>query len=304
MRSSIVLLVALLGMKTYAACPKGFIEVPANKDLGIAKPFCVMKYSAKAQAGTSGKIELLGCGDLECKKNNWAALYHSKNNPAGYKAVSVPEGVPWRSIDFQMAKQACVNLGSGFGLINNNEWITIANNILDVDANWSGNKVGVGFLNRGHSDRDPDQPCDSMNENVQGSCSNKGQDFHQKRTHTLSNGQTIWDMAGNLWEWVDWKVRFGRGASPADAWVDYSRMRPKIETGLDLDPKLFRSLKHPNFTGKQNIGKYWSAASKGESVAIRGGRWSHNQDSGIYSLDLSTDPKVNGKTITFRCVKR
>ena len=24
----------------------------------------------------------------------------------------------------------------------------------------------------------------------------------QKRTHTLSNGEVIWDMAGNVWEWT------------------------------------------------------------------------------------------------------
>ena len=23
-----------------------------------------------------------------------------------------------------------------------------------------------------------------------------------KRTHTLSNGEVIWDMAGNVWEWT------------------------------------------------------------------------------------------------------
>ena len=25
-----------------------------------------------------------------------------------------------------------------------------------------------------------------------------------KRTHTLSNGEVIWDMAGNVWEWTSY----------------------------------------------------------------------------------------------------
>ncbi len=296
---------ALFTSSVWAACPEGFIEVPANTELGVKKAFCVMKYSAKAQKGSDKKVELIGCNDLECKDKNWASLYNKKSNPNGYKPVSVAEGAPWRGIDYSMAKASCKSLGKGFDLINNNEWMTIANNIESVNANWSGNKVGVGFLNRGHSDANPDQPCDSSLDNVDGNCSTKGTDFHQRRTHKLSNGQMIWDIAGNTWEWVDWKISFGKTASPADAWVEYARLRPEIETGNKLDKKQFTSLKNPHFTSRQNIGKYWSESPKtSESVAIRGSRWNHNGDSGIYALDLSVDPNFSGPTVGFRCVKR
>jgi hypothetical protein len=68
---------------------------------------------------------------------------------------------------------------------------------------------------------------------------------------------------------------------------------------------MFTSLNNPHYSSRQNIGKYWSESPKtSESVAIRGARWRHNQDSGIYALDLSVDPKLGGKTIAFRCVKR
>ncbi len=301
----IIFLFLFFSQLVLGKCPDGFVKVPANKKLLVNKPFCVMKFSAKAESFNEKRIEMLGCSQMDCKKKNWARLYDEKTGGEGYRPISVPQGLPWRAIDFETAKKACSNLGKGYALINNYEWMTIANNIEGVDENWSGNKVGVGFLNRGHSDGSPDHPCDSSLENIDKDCSTQGKDFHQKRTHKLSNGEIIWDIAGNTWEWVDWKVSFGKKAAPADAWVEFSRLRPEIETGKKMNKNMFTSLNNPHYSSRQNIGKYWSESPKtSESVAIRGARWRHNQDSGIYALDLSVDPKLGGKTIAFRCVKR
>lgn len=57
---------------------------------------------------------------------------------------------------------------TGYSLITNAQWQTIARNIEQVSANWSGGSVGAGSLNRGHSDSAPnnalaastdDDPC-------------------------------------------------------------------------------------------------------------------------------------------------
>jgi hypothetical protein len=106
--------------------------------------------------------------------------------------------------------------------------MTIAHEIEMTATNWSSGVVGTGMLNRGHSDVSPDSAIAVINANDPyiGTGNNSGQaagsGWEQKRTHTLSNGQVIWDFSGNISEWVDWSMAGGLTGGPTSCLVGWS----------------------------------------------------------------------------------
>ncbi|MGD8843213.1 MAG: hypothetical protein PVJ83_07040 [Gammaproteobacteria bacterium] len=70
--------------------------------------------------------------------------------------------------------------------------------------NWLKDDEGDRVLNHGHSDADPPQSCDELREYVEKDCAATAceDDLTEKRTNMLSNGQLIWDLGGNVNEWV------------------------------------------------------------------------------------------------------
>lgn len=164
-------------------CPANYIEVPGLSDY-TSGSFCVAKYEAKPNA---------------------------QSNPT--VAVSVASGTPWVDVPQVSAISYCQANGTGYDLINNAEWQSIARNVESVAANWSTldgsvvGQVGTGLINTGHSDYDPADvlEADSNDANACAgttqTCSDAVWDT-QRRTHVLSNGKIIWDLAGNVSEWV------------------------------------------------------------------------------------------------------
>lgn len=174
-------------------CPTNYVKVPANNDLGTAE-FCVMKYEARVVGGI--------------------AVSQASGTPANYMLPRGDSTTPGSAI------KLCLNEGPGYALISNNQWQAIARNIETAESggvylNWSnGSNTGNNFINMGHSDGSPNDgvyaytlaaaadnaPCTGTE---QTNCTdNTHADFSQKRTHTLSNGQVIWDFSGNVSEWV------------------------------------------------------------------------------------------------------
>ena len=133
------------------------------------------------------------------------AKYEMRDDGAG-TAASTPEGSPWINMERADAVSAC-QAGS-YELATNGQWQAVARNIELVGTNWHGQVVGSpGGLSRGHSDGFPANVLSAHSDDNQG-CFQTGQDCSattwsvQRRTHLLSNGEVIWDMAGNAWEWV------------------------------------------------------------------------------------------------------
>ncbi|MBT4790958.1 MAG: hypothetical protein HON90_05265, partial [Halobacteriovoraceae bacterium] len=153
-----------------SSCPTNFVPIPHNTSY-TNSDFCVAKYEMKDVAGT-----------------------------ATSQAASTPE----ISVDLAAATTSCSDLGVGYTLISNSQWQTIARNIEAVASNWDGGVIGTNNLNTGHSDNDPAAICDATQEYINTDCSNSGSEvgFKQKRTHTLSNTEVIWDFSGNVSEWV------------------------------------------------------------------------------------------------------
>jgi hypothetical protein len=116
-----------------------------------------------------------------------------------YFPVSLPERIPWRYITITSAKNLCKSVGVGYDLISNPEWMTVARNIENVDENWTLGQVGSGKIFAGNIG---ENLADSYN----GADPEGGTGRNTKARLFLSNGEEIWDLNGNIHEWVDWTI--------------------------------------------------------------------------------------------------
>ena len=162
-------------------CPANFVGVSSLAGY-TTQSFCVAKYEMTVDSG---------------------------------QALSRPLISPLR-VNRETALNHCTGMGTQgkYDLMTNDEWQSLARNIELVPSNWSGQAVGSGSLNRGqHVDAgvsawsyysasdDDSKGCYRPSQS-----GDRPEDYctwdDEKRTHTLSNGEVVWDLAGNLREFV------------------------------------------------------------------------------------------------------
>jgi hypothetical protein len=175
--------------------------------------------------------------------------------------------------------------------------------IESVAANWSSGVVGNGFLNRGHSDRSPQASLAITDAtNAWSQTNNDDSDWGQKRTHTFSTGGVIWDLAGNLYEWVDWTTggeSFSVGPTTCDLYgppyeVSCAALNPNDYLPLNPAGIDHAEYNHTNY----NLGFIWG----GDGGAIlRGGSYLDNAVAGLYSLNFDNVPSFSYTAVGFRC---
>ena len=173
-------------------CHEGFIGIPALKDF-TTNSFCVAKYEMK-NAGAD-----------------------TADDDTDDSTVSQASGLPIVSINKADALTKCQEIGEGYNMMINNEWQTIARNVEAVLSNWENQNNGIdeftilaqgNMMGPARSDTvsilaaGPDSnPCFGI-ELLEGEeCSDSIWHRH-RRAHTLSNGEVIWDLGGNVTEWV------------------------------------------------------------------------------------------------------
>ncbi|MCB9085749.1 MAG: hypothetical protein H6624_15485 [Bdellovibrionaceae bacterium] len=315
------------------SCPTGYIPVTADGTY-TTSDFCVMKYEAKLLFDTDGDgdfsnatIEADGNAD-----NNATHNYDTEygTNEHKFKAVSVINGRPWTYIKRgengastgQGALEACQYLNTQEGvsnkydIISNDEWQTIARDIAAQQSgptnNWAADSFGDTVLNHGHADNSPSQSCDASNEYVQTDCADSGSEskFQEKRTHNLSNGEVIWDLAGNVWEWVkdNNTTTVYTGSFTWDYWTDWTDTTPNdgisdsysatqaLFGPLDLTPAICTNPNANNYCGLGYLYDHNAGA------VFRGGYWYFNAYSGVFSSALTGGPSGSYGSIGFRCV--
>jgi hypothetical protein len=196
----------------FITCPQNYSFVPGDEELG-STPFCVARYEMRMSGNDDGSTPFTSSVPPESRAS----------------------GTPWSSVDKGQARGGCDSIGFSYQLITNQQWQTVARSIERTDTNWSGGLVGSGAIPTGHSDYQPQEalasegsPCvGTQNANCEDQYS---EDFGQRRTHDLHNGEVVWDLAGNLTEHVDgstggpsgYWMSFDSGAFTSDeGWQDY-----------------------------------------------------------------------------------
>lgn len=231
---------------------------------------------------------------------------------SGSKLGTNRPGLPARgNFSQDTARSTCRNLGPGYALINNAEWLTIAANVANVGGNWSGTTVGSGALNRGHSDNAPADALAAVTDD-NAPCTGTGQTcssstWHdQRRTHKLSNNNVIWDFAGNVWEWLDFN-NYEDKPSPLAAWAEYTTVASSTTmVKTSLVPSTTQKAWWTNtWNGATNgIGQYYAGTNGTNGALLRGGSWDMNSGAGVFAANLGAAPSHTSTNYGFRCVFR
>lgn len=302
-----------------STCPQNYVLVNANSDFGITSDFCVMKYEARAMEKATQSLHAYGC-DGVCATKNWAlsdpaSPYDATTNDLLFVPASVENGRPWRSIDVDTAKAACASLGNKYALITNAEWMTLAHSIEKTAANWDGGIVGNGSLGVGYT-RNPsfnhaDGPAVSSSAfcaygNEDGTCGASGQP-QNLRTHVVNGtrNEIIWDLAGNVWEFVDWTISaplLKASYNGSNGWVEFNQLNTNIDPTSEMNPNTWMPF-HSTLGSSNGLGRYRRSGNT-QNIAYRGGRWDSGSASpnngGIYSLYMDNST-VGSYSVGFRC---
>ena len=190
------------------------------------------------------------------------------------KAVITAEAIPWVNINFKEAKVACAEIGGN--AITERQWLAIAHDVATQDCNWTGGKVGVGSLFQGLRN-------DTVDEAQPGTYDSP--DETEQRWLTLSNGERICDLNGNLYQWVFDDVQGDENGIIAH---NFPKDSPSITT--------------PQFPSRKNgMGDYevwdWSGYA-----LIRAGRWYSGSYAGVFNLGVVW-PSYRLAYVGFRCTK-
>ncbi len=199
--------------------------------------------------------------------------YVCTQNSAGHAAITA-DGTPWVSINFEEAKAACI--AAGYALITELQWLAIAHDVAAQGINWTGGKVGEGKLFQGLRN-------DTVRYAQPGSY--VPPDTDEQRWLTLSNGERICDLNGNVYQWV---FDDAQGDDQGVIARDFAEESPSITT--------------PPFPSRtQGMGDYevwnWSGGA-----LIRGGCWCSGAHAGVFYLDGGW-PAYRYDNVGFRCPK-
>ncbi len=249
-------------------CPTGYALVPASTTY-FTKQFCVAKYEMK--------------------------------NDGYGTAVSIATGTPWTSITRSSAREMCKALGYNYDLISNDQWQTIARNIASTASNWSSGIVADGELNRGHSDNAPASNLAAVADD-DNACSGTGQSCSstvwnsQRRTHVLSNGNIVWDFAGNVSDWI---TNYSNAVVGAEGYVSAMTGGDIRQTRYGADTATICST--PSVSPFCGMGKGYFNSSLDGGV-FRGGYRDFLVSAGVFTTGLNASSNYSGANIGFRCV--
>ena len=183
-----------------------------------------------------------------------------------------PTLTPWTNITFYDAKKACS--ASGYGMITETQWLSIAYNLSQQDCNWTGGKVGKGNLFQGIRNGGSAKPGHYV------SC-----DTSERRWMTLSNGTKICDFNGNVFQWVFDDVQ---GDEKGLIAKEFAKDSASLTTA-------------PYPSEKKGMGYRPVAGADWSSVAlVRGGCWYSNDNAGVFDLGVC-HPVFELGNVGFRC---
>lgn len=272
---------------------------------GIFDKTVVIVSTLSASAGDSSPSQSLDCSSLE--GGEWVLVpgnlnygttdfcvmkYEAKQN--GSNATSTYFNLPWTGLTQAQAKTACINLGSGYDIITNSQWMTIARNIEQVSSNWNNGIVGSGFIFSGHDDNNPSSSLQAHINDSDGYYGTLNVDgSNQKRTLMLQNGEVIWDLSGNVWEWTNDTLSMHNWDEGGIS--HYWNFQTNETFRLNAGPS------NSSWGSSQGVG-YVTHSSTQSNGIIRGGWWNFAGATGLYAIDMNNPVSATVGTLGFRCV--
>lgn len=179
-------------------------------------------------------------------------------------AVSAPDTIPWRNIARHQAELACAHAEKR--LPSNKEWYRAALGTPDVEGNVTRKDCNIA------STGDTPAPSGSFQRCV--------------------SSAGVYDMVGNLWEWVDGTVR--------DGTFDNKTLPPEgYVAAIDVDGVADNTSLSTNLNF--NTDYFW-IEEEGNRAMMRGGYWRSDTDGGIYALNAAVPLAFLGNAVGFRCV--
>jgi hypothetical protein len=223
-------------------CEDGFVWVPGSSKYGTGSGFCFEIRKRRV-------------------KNTEETNDHEINEEAEV-LTGLSQGE---------AQMACQSIGDDYHLVTENEWLTIAENILRVNEN------------------DIDSEKDGLQLSYIASSSEA---IASTTEYKLSNGNIVYELVSEIGEWTDQTITAsGNIDADTEDWTEYSLVN--------------------NYNGYSNIAPAYYLSHKDNNIGlIRTGGENENilrgfvrGTNGIYSLDLSYSPATATSTIGFRCAK-
>ncbi|MBY0241911.1 MAG: hypothetical protein K2X55_21620 [Burkholderiaceae bacterium] len=186
------------------------------------------------------------------------------------------EAAPLVEVDYFAAQTLAGQIGCK--LITETQYLAIAHDIASQDINWTGGKVGEGNVYQGLH-------LGTVDEATPGTF--VSDEESERRWHQLSNGERVYDFAGNAYSWVFDDVQGneqGLVAQPfaADSPSITTAPYPSMKNGMGWRP---------------DAGSNWSGRALG-----RGGYWYGEANAGVFGLGLGLPDRRIGR-VGFRCTK-
>ena len=126
---------------------------------------------------------------------------------------------------------------------------------------------------------------------------------NQRRTLTLTNGEVIWDMAGNVWKWTAGQTSGGQPGASGWAWRQWNTIAGTGSLSSNPHPS-YGTPAASNWTNGNGIGLIYSSSTDTSLRGfLRGGSWYYDSTAGVLTLLLPYSPSNTRNDFGFRVAR-
>ncbi|MDD2796826.1 MAG: hypothetical protein PHE76_02605, partial [Candidatus Pacebacteria bacterium] len=251
--------------------------------------------------------------------NRCVMKYEAKYDSTAKKAVSKATSIPWTKetagtevedyLTWYKAKEECEKIGAH--LITNAEWMALARDIESVDENWvgTGTDRALKMGNTGNAapvNSDAWYALDSADYVGHPDPNDKADRSSTSSAKLiLSNGQVIWDLSGNVSEWVDKIISTQKGLIGSGNYVEINSIDWANLTNMHISYSQIGPLDKngDNFTSSNGIGTICLSSSEGCFALARGATHINKKNTGVFTFYFKDLPSTSLDTRGFRCVR-